>query len=477
MPLAFTRRVESGYTAGRFFGPSWSSTVDERLEIDANGVIHVTDDGLLITYPHPVPGLSTRPETGTSRSVLSRDETGDYTLTDPETRLTKHFARPPGTEPGGDGDGWLVEVADSNGNTVALERADDGTPLALVHSAGYHLSLATAEGRVTALALTGTDAGPDGRPARPVMAYGYTDGNLTEVTRPSGATLTFAYDDHHRVTGWVDSNGRGYAYTYDDRHRVTSEGGEAGHFRVTLSYGEPDPATGHSTTTLTTSEGHTTCNLIGEGNRVLATTDPLGHTTRFTYDTRGNRLSRTDALGRTTAFAYDEEGRLSTLTRPDGSTIHAERDASGQATGINAPGGARWQQAFDDRGNRTSLTDPAGRTTRYTYDAYGRPETVVDAVGEVTTVRCDRAGLPLEVTDPLGGTTRYRRDAFGRLLSVTDALGAVTGFEWNADGLLSRRTAPGGAAESWTWDGEGNCLSHTDSLGHTTHYEYTHFDL
>ncbi|OSC70598.1 hypothetical protein B5180_24345, partial [Streptomyces sp. BF-3] len=46
LPLAFTRRVESGYTAGRFFGPSWSSTVDERLEIDANGVIHVTDDGL-----------------------------------------------------------------------------------------------------------------------------------------------------------------------------------------------------------------------------------------------------------------------------------------------------------------------------------------------------------------------------------------------------------------------------------------------
>ncbi|MFE6127835.1 putative T7SS-secreted protein [Streptomyces sp. NPDC056437] len=477
LPLAFTRRVESGYTAGRFFGPSWSSTVDERLEIDAAGVIHVTDDGLLITYPHPVPGLSTRPETGTSRSVLSRDETGDYTLTDPETRLTKHFAGPPGADPGGDGDGWLVEVADSNGNTVVLDRADDGTPLALVHSAGYHLSLATAEGRVTALALTGTDAGPDGQPARPVMAYGYTDGNLTEVTKPSGATLTFAYDEHHRVTGWVDSNSRGYAYTYDDRHRVTSEGGEAGHFRVTLGYGEPDPATGHRTTTLTTAEGHTTCHLIGEGNRVLATTDPLGHTTRFTYDTRGNRLSRTDALGRTTSFAYDEEGRLSTLTRPDGSTIHAERDASGQATGINAPGGARWRQEFDDRGNRTSLTDPAGRTTRYTYDAHGRPETVIDAVGEVTTVRCDRSGLPLEVTDPLGGTTRYRRDAFGRLLSVTDALGAVTGFEWNADGLLSRRTAPGGAAESWTWDGEGNCLSHTDSLGHTTHYEYTHFDL
>ncbi|MDT0488478.1 DUF6531 domain-containing protein, partial [Streptomyces doebereineriae] len=81
LPLAFTRRFESGYSVGRFFGPSWSSTVDERLEIDANGVIHVTDDGLLITYPHPLPGLPTRPESGTSRNSLSRDETGDYTLT------------------------------------------------------------------------------------------------------------------------------------------------------------------------------------------------------------------------------------------------------------------------------------------------------------------------------------------------------------------------------------------------------------
>ncbi|MFI1573897.1 putative T7SS-secreted protein [Streptomyces anulatus] len=473
LPLAFTRRVESGYTAGRFFGPSWSSTVDERLEIDANGVIHVTDDGLLITYPHPVPGLPTLPESGTSRSPLSRDDAGDYTLTDPDTRLTRHFAGPPGAEPGDDGTAWLVQTGDRNSNTISIDRTDDGTPLALVHSAGYHLSLTTVDSHVTALALAGTDDGPGG----PVMAYGYTDGNLTEVTQPSGATLTFAYDDDGRVTGWADSNGRRYAYTYDDQHRVTSEGGEAGHFHVTLGYGRPDPATGHRTTTLTTAEGHTTRHLIGAGNRVLATTDPLGHTTRFTYDTHGNRVSRTDPLGRTTVYAYDEEGLLSSLTRPDGSTIRAERDSSGHATGITAPGGVRWRQEFDDRGNRISVTDPAGRTTRYTYDAYGRPVTVVDAAGEVTTVRCDRAGLPLEVTGPLSSTTRYRRDVFGRLLESVDASGAVTRFEWNADGLLSRRTAPDGAVESWTWDGEGNCLTRTDPLGRTTRYEYGHFDL
>ncbi|WP_307818758.1 RHS repeat domain-containing protein, partial [Streptomyces sp. MBT72] len=122
-------------------------------------------------------------------------------------------AGPDGTEPGDDGEAWLVQVTDSNGNTITVDRADDGTPLALVHSGGYHLILDTADGHVTALTLTGTDDGSGGRTERPVMAYGYTDGDLTTVTKPSGATLAFTYDDHHRVTGWTDSNGRRYAYT------------------------------------------------------------------------------------------------------------------------------------------------------------------------------------------------------------------------------------------------------------------------
>ncbi|MFE9296208.1 putative T7SS-secreted protein [Streptomyces niveus] len=471
LPLVFTRRVESGYRAGRFFGPSWSSTIDERLEIDANGVIHITADGLLITYPHPVPGTPTLPETGTARRLLARDTNGDYTLTDPDTGLTHHFTAPPGTEPGDNGDAWLIQTTDRNNNTITIDRTDNGTPVALTHSAGHQLTLTTSEARVTGLALAnGTGS------VLPVMSYGYTDGNLTTVTKPSGATTTFEYDDHDRVIAWIDSNNSRYDYAYDDRDRVIGEGGQAGHFQLALSYSPTDQATGHRVTTLTTADGATTRHLIDDKCRVLATTDPLGHTTRFTYDTRGNQLTRTDPLGRTTTFTYDAAGQLSTLTRPDGNQIRAVHDPSGHATEITATGGARWQQKFDERGNRTAVTDPAGHTTRYAYDAYGRPANITDVLGAVTTVGCDRAGLPVEVTDPLGGTTRYQRDAFGRPVRITDALGSVTGFEWTPDGQLARRTGPGGAAESWTYDGEGNCLTHTDSQGRTTRYEYTHFD-
>ncbi|MCX4664857.1 putative T7SS-secreted protein [Streptomyces uncialis] len=470
LPLAFTRRVESGYTLGRFFGPSWASTIDERLKIDAIGVIHITDDGRLITYPHPAPGLPTRSESGTSRTTLVRLNDGDYTITDPDTGRTHRFAAPPG-DPGDDGNAWAVQITDRNHNTITIDRTDDGTPLALVHSGGYHLTLTTEDGRITALALA------DGEEIHPIRRYGYTADNLTTVAKPSGATLTFEYDHHHRITAWIDSNNSRYDYTYDHRHRVIAEGGEAGHFRLTLTYSEPDPESGHRTTTLTTAEGHTTRHLIDGQSRILATTDPLGHTTRHTYDANGHRLTHTDPLGHNTAYAYDGDGRLITATRPDGTELRMLYNELGLLAEFTAPDGTCQRQEHDEHGNRTATTDQAGHTTYYTYNSSGHISSIRDALGAVTTIRCNPAGLLMEVTDPAGSTTRYERDAYGRPLDITDPLGAITRLEWTVDGELTRRTGPDGSVRIWTYDGEGNCTSLTDPMGQTVHFEYTHFDL
>ncbi|MBQ1089755.1 putative T7SS-secreted protein [Streptomyces sp. B93] len=470
LPLTFTRRTESGCTAGRFMGPSWTTTADERLTIDPVGVLHVTADGLLLPYPHPVPGAPTTH----SRTRLSRTPDGDYTLTDEDTGLTRHFTPPPGTEPGADGTAWLTTVTDRNGHTITIDRTDDGLPLTLTHSAGTQLRLTTTDGLITAIALTG--AGEDGTDL-PLMAYGYEDGNLTTVTKPSGATTRFTYDERHRVTSWTDSNNSRYDYAYDDQDRVIAEGGEAGHIQITLTYTDPHPDTGHRTTTLTTPGGHTTHHLIDNHSRVIATTDPLGHTTHFTYDTHGNLLTHTDPLGRTTTHTYDDRGRLLRVARPDGTELRLERGPFGLPTQVVAPDGARTTYTYDERGNRTTVTDPAGHTTHYTYDAHGRPTSVTDALGATTRVVCDAAGLPVEVTDPVGAVTRTERDALGRPVGIMDPLGAVTRLTWTPDGQLAHRTGPDGAAESWTYDGEGNCLTHTDPVGGVTRFEYTHFDL
>ncbi|MET8828240.1 putative T7SS-secreted protein [Streptomyces sp. NPDC004610] len=489
LPLVFTRRTESGLATGRFLGPAWSSTVDERLTVDAVGVLHSTADGLLLPYPHPAPGAPTRSWSPGTRPLLARDADGHYTLTDPDTGLVRHFTAPAGAEPGGDGTAWLTALTARGGHRVTLDRAEDGLPLALVHSAGHAIRLTTAGGRVTALTATA----PDGT-EQPLIGYGYggetghgdsgerareEDGgvDLVTVTRPSGATTVFRYDDHHRVTSWTDSNGHRYDYAYDDRDRVVAEGGEARHVAITLDYTEPDPETGHRTTVLTTADGRATRHLVGPGCRILATTDALGRTTRFHHDRAGRLLSRTDPLGATTAFTHDDEGRLLTATRPDGTRLTVTRGPFGLPTRIVGPDGAATTYAYDERGNRTAVTDPLGHTTRTTHDDGGRLTSVTDALGLTTGVVCDAAGLTVAVTDPSDAVTRTERDLLGRPVRVTDPTGAVTRLTWDADGNLARRTAPGGASESWTYDGEGNCLTHTDPAGGVTRHTYTHFDL
>ncbi|MFE6775245.1 putative T7SS-secreted protein [Streptomyces sp. NPDC057702] len=471
LPLAFTRRVESGYGAGRWFGPSWSSTVDQRLEIDARGVVLISEDGLLLDYPHPVPGVPTLPRTG-PRWPLERTPEGDYTLTDPQLGHVRHYAGPgPG---GADGVAPLEWLSDRNGNTLTFDYDADGAPTDIVHSAGYHLRITTEGDRVTALHLVG--AGVGGSDAL-LLRYGYDGGDLTEVTNSSGRPLRFDYDDERRVIAWTDTNGSRYDYAYDNQHRCVAEGGEAGHVAIRVDYDDRDETTGHRVTTVTTRTGHRTRYLVNDALQIVATTDPLGHTVRQEHDRYDRPLSHTDALGRVTRLRYDTAGHLVSVLRPDGREATLTHNDLGLPTTTTAADGATWHHAYDARGNRTAETDPAGHTTRYAYDERGHLTSVTDALGATTHVRCDAAGLPVEITDPLGATTRYTRDAFGRPTAVTDPLGATSQLSWTVEGHLARHTDPGGAVRTWTYDGEGNRVSHTDAAGGTTTYEYTHFDL
>ncbi|WSQ11534.1 DUF6531 domain-containing protein [Streptomyces sp. NBC_01231] len=461
LPLVFRRRVESGYRFGRWFGPSWSSTVDQRLEIDSEGVVLVSEDGLLLAYPHPAPGLPTLPSHG-PRWPLDRED-GGYTVIDPQTRRVWHFADR------GDDLAVLEQIDDRNGNWITFEYDAEGTPLGIVSSAGYDVRISTEAGRITALHLSAVD--------QVLMRYGYTDGHLTEVVNSSSLPLRFAYDEQGRVTSWTDTNERGYTYEYDDQDRCIAEGGTHGHMTLRLTYDETDPDTGLRVTTTTTAEGHTRRYLVNDACQVVAEVDPLGAVTRFQRDRYHRLLSHTDPLGHRTTFRYDESGNLLTLTRPDGRETRAEYDELGLPVKVVNPDGTVVRQTYDDRGNRTSVTDVAGQTTRFTYNEAGHPTSVTDPLGHTTTVLCDRAGLPLEIADPLGAVTRYARDAFGRPVTITNPTGAVTRLEWTVEGRLSRRTALDGTTETWTYDGEGNCTSHTDPMGGVSYFEYTHFDL
>lgn len=466
LPLLFRRTFDSSRRSGRWFGPTWSSTVDQRLEIDSEGVVFSCDEGSLLSYPHPAPGVPVMPTHG-RQWPLDRAEDG-YTITDPDTGRVWHFADH-GRELA-----LLAQIDDRNGRWITFEHDETGAPTSIVHHGGYHLKLTTHEGRVTALHLVGAAA--DGSDQE-ILRYGYTDGHLTEVVNSSGRPLRFGCDEHGRITSWTDTNGSRFDYVYDDQDRCTYQSGANGHLETTFTWDDVDPSTGLRLTTLTDGEGHTQRHLINDRAQRVAEIDPLGSVSRFAYDRHNRLLSRTDPLGNVTRSTYDEHGRMTALERPDGRRARAEYNALGLPTRIVGTDGNVTRQTFDERGNRTSVTEPSGGTTRFTYDSGGGLTSVTDPLGATTHLVLDPRGLPTRITDALGATTCYEHDAFGRTTRITDALGGQTRLEWTVEGLPSRRTAPDGTVESWTYDGEGNCLTHTDALGATTSFEYTDFDL
>ena len=468
LPLTFTRTFESSYRTGRWFGPTWMSTVDQRLEIDAEGVILIGEEGNFLLYPHPAVGVPTLPHSGDG-APLELTPDGDYLLTDPVTHIRRYFTTY--TE----NLAVLDEISDRRGNHHTFDYTEDGTPTAITHSAGYRLLLTTEEGRITALHLAG--AAPDGSDQL-LVTYGYdASGNLATVTNSSGRPLRFTYDDASRITSWTDTNNSSYTYAYDDQDRCTSQGGIEGHLRAHFTWGEPDPVTGLRTNLHHNSLGQVLTYQVNDHHQIVATTDPTGATTRTVRDANHRVLSTTDPLGRTIHLAYDDEGRPTTVTLPDGSISTTTYTPDGHPASVTGPDGTTWTHTYDAHGNCTSTTDPAGATTTYTHDERGHISGVTDALGNTTRLYCNEAGLPLTVTDPLGATTRYRLDAFGRTTSVTNPIGETAHYVWSVEGRLTARVDPTGATEEWTYDGEGNRLTHTDAMGQTTHYEYGHFDL
>ncbi|WP_243788693.1 RHS repeat-associated core domain-containing protein [Saccharopolyspora gloriosae] len=459
LPLVLKRTHLSSYRVGRHFGPSWSSTLDQRLEVDGSEVSFAADDGTLLFYPLPADESPVLPRTG-PRRALTRTSDG-FTIADVEQGRTLHF---------GVGLGRavlpLLAITDRNGHRIDFERDTAGKPLEVRHSGGYRIRVDSEDGLITALHLRDADGGEDLQ----LVRYGYSGRRLTEVTNASGMPLTFTYDDSGRITSWTDRNGAWYRYGYDHGGRVVQADGSGGFFSGTMSYED-------GATTWTNSLGQETTYHLNDRGQTIREVDPVGGEVRSEWDEFDRLLSRTDPLGRTVRYDYDESGNLLAATRPDGSQTRFEYNELRLPTTVIAPDGTVSRREYDERGNLTRLLDPMGAATTYTYDEHGHLAAITDALGGVRRVGTDAAGLPLTLTDATGATTRYERDVFGRASAMVDPLGGATRFGWTVDGKPAWRTLPDGATERWIYDGEGNLRTHVDALGQATHTEVTHFDL
>jgi RHS repeat-associated protein len=469
LALVIERMHLSSYRQGGRFGISWASTLDQRLELSADGVRYAAPDGTIRTYPHAFsPGTAMPPTTGPFRPLTWLGNDG-YLIEDPQTGQRLHFpadstvhgSRLP-----------ITAISDRNGNHITFDYDETGTLTGLRHSGGYHITVDTngppARQRVTALRLT-----PERGEDIVLVRYGYdTDGNLTEVTNSSGLPLRYSYDDMGRMTGWKDRNGYEYHYDYDEYGRAIRGYGSDGYLNTSLAY-DPD---GHRTV-VTDSLGHQATYHLNDRQQVIAETNPLGHTVRSEWDERDQLISRTDPLDRTTRYEYDGRGNVAMVTRPDGARARTAYNALGLPVELIEAGGAVWRQEYDDRGNLTAVTDPMGAVTRYSYGERGRLIAMTDAMGGVTRIESDTAGLPTVVTDPLGNISRYARDVFGRLASATSPTGRINRFWWTVEGRPAWRRRADDTTERWTHDAEGNLIEHIDTAGRSTKAEFAHFDM
>jgi RHS repeat-associated protein len=452
LPLVLQRTHVSSWRAGRSYGRSWSSTLDQRLEFDDLGVVFITEDGMRLCYPQPPVEGTVLADAG-PRWPLARSGHG-YAVHQPESGQTREFQA----------DGRISAIHDRNGRRIQFGYDTRGALADIRHSGGYHIEVVSDQEAVTELRLAGQDI--------TLVRYRHEHGLLTEVTNSSGQALKFEYDLAGRITRWVDRTGTWYRYFYDADGRCIANQGADGFLNGTFAYD-----TENRITRFTDSLGNTTSYLLNDTSKVVAETDPLGNTTTFEWDEFDRLLTRTDPLGRTMRYEYDEPGNPVRVTMPDGSQALAEYNELRQPTVNIDPDGAIWQQEYDERGNLLRAVDPAGAVTRYSYNDRGFVETITDAAGNERRIETNAAGLPVMVTDSFGRTSRYSRDQFGRLVAMTDALGATTRLAWTLEGNLLSRTSPDGAVERWRYDGEGAEIEYIDQLGQVARAETTHFDL
>ncbi|WP_217161601.1 DUF6531 domain-containing protein [Streptomyces sp. AC512_CC834] len=478
LPLILERTHLSSYRWGGWFGPSWASTLDQRVQADDEGIVYAAPDGARICFPFPDPetGKAVRPETGGSRLTLAWDDDldGAVRIIDPDSRLAYVFHSPVPAADDTTVDLPLQHIEDRNGNRITIAYAAGGDiPTAVIHSAGYRIAIDHHPALARIVGLRLLDPMRPESPGTPLLAFTYDrQEHLVSEVNSSGLPMRYTYDAVGRITSWADRNSTMYRYTYDDAGRVVATDGTGNALSSTLTY---DDAT--RSTRVTDSVGYTRVYVHDEALRLTRETDQLGHVTEQEWDEDLQLVAVIDPLGHTTRYGYDELGRTVSVTRPDGRAVRAVYNELGLPTTVTQVDGTEWQRKYDERGNLISVTDPSGAVTRSRYNESGHLTAVVDALGHTVRVHCNSAGLPECITDPLGATTHYARDAFGRPVVFTDPLGNETHMLWNIEGKPTRRSGPDGSTESWTYDGEGNCVSHTDAMGGVSLFEYTHFDL
>jgi RHS repeat-associated protein len=310
---------------------------------------------------------------------------------------------------------------------------------------------------------------------------------ITQVTEPSGQTVTLGYDALGQMNQVVLPDGTiAQGSTYDAAGNLISVTDSLGNVTryaydadrrlilTTYADGSTESRTydlAGELVELTDQLGNSTRYVYDAGGRQIQVIDALGGISRIQYDADGRIVARTDPLGRTTHFQYDADGQQVATIAPDGSATRNVYDADRRLVQIIDAAGNVATDGYDPKGNLISVTDALGNVTRYKYNDDNERVAIIDALGNTTSFSYDLQGHIVAGTQPEGETDTSTYDSSGQLASTTNGDGQTIRYAYDVNGRLSSLTFPDNSLESYTYTSDGLLSSVTDANG-TTLYEY-----
>ncbi|KKK98159.1 hypothetical protein LCGC14_2645540, partial [marine sediment metagenome] len=262
------------------------------------------------------------------------------------------------------------------------------------------------------------------------VEYNYDEKNyLQNISYPSGAQITFGYDDLDN-SWFVDGPNAARTWFYLD---------DAAH----QAHGD---------------------------SRITKVKNSLSEETAYTYDGSGNLAGVKDGRGNTSAYTYNSAGLLASATNPLGQVANYSYDKDGQLIHVESPA-RQVDYNYDDADRLTNLSySGQGKNTSHTLSYWPNTNNLKTATGSDGdfSFNYNKADWLTGTTDPFGFEQRYQHKPGGQITAIGLGNETTTSFEY-ADNLMVSISGSAGLS-GFTYDARRNLVSINRANGQNSAY-------
>lgn len=282
---------------------------------------------------------------------------------------------------------------------------------------GQPLTVTDPNGVVTTLTYDARERITSRQVSTEITGYSYyPTGLLKAVTLPDSSSVTYSYDNAHRLNKIADGVGNYISYSLDAMSNVTGAS----------SY---DP-------TNTLHRKHTRAfNTLSQLYQDINSAGTSAVTTTYGYDSNGNQTSIDAPLSRNTGNQFDALNRLNQITDPNNEVTKLAYDANDNLASVQDPRSLTTSYSHDGFGDLTQLVSPDTGTTNNTFDSAGNLRTVTDARSALAAYTYDALNRVTQIAysdETLSYTYDQGTNGIGHLTGASDANHSMS---WTYDTL------------------------------------------